>query len=85
MKTPVCIIFSLLHPTGCPAPLLGYIFSMVEPAGVKSRTVVIIPGIYTDLLVCWTGEELVSVVIQGLSSVLDDNCLMFLGFIPWFM
>lgn len=58
---------------------------MVEPAGVTSRTVVFIPGIYTDLLVCWTVEELVSVVMQEWSSVLDDNRLMFLGFIPWFM
>lgn len=65
----------------CPALLLGYMFSMLEPAGVKNRAVVFIPDLRTDLVVCWTVEELVSVVTQGLSSVLDDDHLMFLEFV----
>lgn len=55
----------------CPAPRLGYRFSTLEPAGVKNGADIFILDIDTGLLVCWTVEELVSVVIQGLFSDLD--------------
>lgn len=63
----------------CPAPLLGYTLSTLEPAGVKTE--LFIPDIETDLLACWMVEESVSVIIPGLSSVPVHGYLI-LEFVP---
>lgn len=55
---------------------------MTEIAGTENRTDLFILDLDSDLLGGWTVEELVSVVVQGLLSVLDDDYLMFLEFVP---
>lgn len=65
-----------------PDRLLAYIFSMTETAGTKNRTDLFILDLDSDLLGCWTVEELISVVVHGLFSVLDNDYLLFLGFVP---
>ena len=67
---------------GRPAPLPRVPILHVEPAGVRDRTDVFIPDTDTDLPVCHSAEELVSVTIQGLSSVLGDSHLTSLEFVP---
>lgn len=77
-RTCIYAVIFLATPSGSASSLLGY--TPCWSCCCENRTV-FIPDTETDLLVCWMFEELVSMVTQGLSSVLGDDHLMFLEFI----
>ena len=76
------ITVSLLHPRGSSCSPSPVRILQVEPAGVRNRAGVFIPDPDTDLPVCHSAEELVSVAVQGLSFILGDDHLTSLEFIP---
>ena len=75
-------IVVFLHPHGSSCSPSQVPVVHVEPAGVRNRTGVFFPDTDTDLPVCHSAEELVSMTIQALSSVLGDDHLTSLEFIP---